>query len=247
MRTYTLLLFLVFALNVSAEELPVEHFGHLPLVAEPEVSPDGQHVAVIVYGDQGPTVNVAPFGSRDLTPVARLRYGDDRIDWIEWANNDRLLIASSSSMLIVGDRVRVSRLFSVERDGDDLQEIRRKPDPDAPAWMQMLDTAAVIDWLIDDPEHVLMQLYDELDEAWAVYRVNIYKNKFKKEFPNTYDVSRWFTDGRGNVMFGVGYEDDRSMLWYRPNEDADWEMLYEFEYFVDERFAPILRNGLCHT
>ena len=83
------------------------------------------------------------------------------------------LIASSESMLWFGDRIRVGRLFSVDRDGGNLQHIRRRTVKEPSQWTVNLDTTLVIDWLVDDPKHILMQLYDELDEAWSVFKVNI--------------------------------------------------------------------------
>ena len=75
------MLLVFFALDVAAEELPVSSFGQLPVVEQPTVSPDGKHIALIVNGEEGPSINVAEFGSREMTPVARLKYGSDRVDW----------------------------------------------------------------------------------------------------------------------------------------------------------------------
>ena len=243
MRIHILLILGFFALAATAEELPYTSFGHLPIVDEPEISPDGKHVALIVNSDEGPSVNVAEFGSREMTPVARLKFGVDRIDWIEWANDERLLIASSESMLWFGDRIRVARLFSVDRDGGNLQHIRRRTVKEPSQWTVNLDTTQVIDWLVDDPRHILMQLYDELDEAWSVFKVNIYENDFEKLFVNSYDVRAWATDGRGNVVFGAGYENDMITTWYRPDSESKWQKLYERQAFVDEYMDPIIVNG----
>lgn len=232
----------LFSLAAAAQELPVGSFGQLPLVERPTISPDGKYVALIVNGEEGPTVNVAEFGSREMTPVAMLKYGVDRIEYIHWANNERLLIASSESTLYVGDRYRVGRLYSVDRDGKNLKRIGRKTVKEPSPWTFKLDTTNVIDWLKDDPKHVLMQLYDELDEAWSVFEVDIYKNKFRKLFVNSYDVSNWYTDHKGNVVFGSGYEDGVITTWYRKSSDAEWEKLYSRKVF-ETSFAPIIVDG----
>lgn len=242
MRIFILIFSGFLALTASAEELPYTSFAHLPIVDEPEISPDGKYVALIVNSDEGPSVNVAEFGSREMTPVARLKFGVDRIEWIEWANNERLLIASSQSMLFYGDRIRAGRLFSVDKDGGNLQHIRRRTVKEPSPWTVNLDTTQVIDWLIDDPQHILMQLYDELDEAWSVFKVNIYENEFEKLFSNSFEVSNWDTDGRGNVVFGYGYDNDMVSSWYRPDNNSDWEKIYERQAFVDEYMEPIVVN-----
>ena len=237
------LLLCVLAAPTLAAKLPYEHFGHLPIVEQPSVSPNGELVAVVVNSDRGPTVNIAPFGSRDLTPIIQLKSGEDRIDWIEWANDDRLLVSASQSSLISGDRIRISRLFSIGADGQGLREIKRKT-VTPPKWFEVFyDTTRIVSWLRDDPEHVLIELYDTLDGAIAVFKVNIYTNDFDKLFVNTYDVNSWFANGEGEVVFGTSRDEEILTFWYREGNDADWRELHSREIFESETFDPILVKG----
>lgn len=225
---------------VFAEEIPYEHFGRLPMVEMPTVSPDGRYVAVIVNSESGPTINVASFGSRELTPIIQLKYGSDRIDWISWANDDRLLISASGSELWMGDRIRVPRLFSIGRDGQDLQEIRRKTVREPAWWVKYIDTTRILSLLPEEPEYILMELYDELDEASAVFRVNIYENRFDKLFINDYGVNSWYADSEGEVVLGLARDDDTITLWYREGRQGEWEKLHTRTLFESETFAPFL-------
>ena len=242
MRKLCLLLCLLTA-PALAEKLPYEHFGHLPIVEQPSVSPNGELVALVVNSDRGPTVNIAPFSSRELTPIIQLKSGEDRIDWIEWANDDRLLVSASQSSLISGDRIRISRLFSIGADGQGLREIKRKT-VTPPKWFEVFyDTTRIVSWLRDDPEHVLIELYDTLDEAIAVFKVNIYTNKFEKLFVNTYDVNSWYANGEGEVVLGTSRDENIRTTWYREDSDADWRELDSREIFESETFSPILIKG----
>lgn len=227
-----------------AESIPYEHFGHLPIVEMPTVSPDGNYVAVIVNNESGPTINVAPFGSRELTPIIQLKYGDDRIEWIAWANNERLLVSASGSELLMGDRIRVPRLFSIGRDGKDLQEIRRKTVTEPTWWTKYIATTRVLSYLRDEPKYVLMELYDELDEAFAVFRVDIYRNRFEKLFVNSYGVNSWFADSEGKVVLGVEREGDTLTFWHNEGEQGDWEKLHSLTLFESESFWPrLIKDG----
>lgn len=131
----------------------------------------------------------------------------------------------------------------MDKDGKDLREIRRSTAREPEPWTLRLDTTNVVDRLVDDPEHIIMQLYDEMDEAWAVFKANIYTNKIDKLFVNSYDVQIWESDGRGNIVYGIGYDDNIATTWYRADADAKWQKLYEREMFVDERFDPVMING----
>ncbi len=242
MRYFIACLMLV-SIPVHAEELPYQHFGHLPMIEQPSVSPDGTLVAVIVNGEDGPTVNVAPFGTKDLKPILKLEYASDRIEWIEWANDERLLIAASSSDLFMGERFRVSRLYSIGSNGKGLKEIRKKKTAKSPWWVNTLDTTRVVSWLPDEPRHILLQLYDEFDEAFAVFKVDIYKNRFEKLFNNKYDVSSWYGNGDGEVVLGLGRDEEMITFWYQPDPDEDWQVLSEREAFASSTFDPVLIQG----
>ena len=234
------LLFLFLGNTATATELPAEHFGHLPMVDQPAVSPDGEFVAVIVNNESGPTVSVAPFGTRELTPIIQLKYGRDRIEWIEWANDERLLISASESTLLQGDRIRVARLFSIDRNGKGLKEIKRKTAAETSWWTAFFSTTRVVSYLPDDPKHVLLQLYDELDEGFAVFKVNIYKNKFEKLFRNSYGVDAWYADRDGEVTLGVEYDNDTTTIWHRPDGEDKWQPLHSRKAFESETFSPFL-------
>jgi len=240
----SLLLFLLLPLApLHAEELPIEHFGHLPMIDEPSVSPNGEYVAALLNGEDGPTLVVSEFGKRDLNAIVKLKYADDRVEWIDWANDDRLLISVSEAAKGTKERFRVNRLYQVRRDGSDMKQIRRKPTREVPDWVSYLDTDNVKSMLPEDPEHILMQLWDERDNGPAVFRVNLEKNDFDKQFANVYDVENWFVDGEGNVVLGLERLNNTITLWYRSNEDNEWQELHEFEAFEDETFSPVSIEG----
>ena len=226
-------------LLAHAERLPVESFGHLPVVDMPSVTPDGRYVAAVLHSDDGPTIAVGEFGSRELDAIVRLKYGEDRIEYIEWANNDRLLVSVSKAERGGRTPFRVSRLYQVGRDGSDMKQIRRKEVGGLYARDRYIDTDTVLSMLPDDPEHILMELWDSRDNGFAVFRVNLEKNSFEKLFANTYDVDRWYVDGTGKVVLGIERFQNRLTTWYRPGDGNKWEVLDERELFESDSFNVI--------
>lgn len=240
----TLIILLFFlGTTVAAETIPVEHFAQLPMVEMPTVTPNGEFVAAILNNEEGPTVVVSQFGSRELTGLVGLKYGRDRIEWIAWANNDRLLISISEPLRGTARRDRVSRLYQVSRDGGEIKQIRRKEVGDLYSRESWVDTDLVLSTLPDDPEHILMQLWDARDNAYAVFRVNIVKNSFDKLFPNIYDVDRWIVDGRGNVILGIERYRNTITTWYRPDDGKKWQVLNKRELFEDNTFDVVDVSG----
>lgn len=229
-----------------AEELPVASFGHMPIITQPEVSPNGDFVTAVMNVGEVPTVVVSPFGSNELTTILRLENADDRIEWIAWANSERLLVSASFSVTIGNDRNRSNRLYAVDRTGQNLREIRRKTAQGPSRLTRFLDNDHVLAFLPDEPNHILMQVYDASDRARAVFKVDIYKNKFTKQFANTYNVHSWVADANGTVRLGIGTRkqtSDTRLLWHRTPGTKKWELLHERELFSDETFSPLVVAG----
>lgn len=249
MNRFTFLAILLVPCLALAESLPYTNFGHLPVIDQPSVSPDGEHVAAVLNGADGPTVVVSQFASRELQGVVRLKYGDHRIDWITWANNERLLVSVSESSGQGTEKYRVPRLYQVGLDGKDMKQIRRritgKEMERLTEWQKKLPTNNIISLLPQDPEHILMQVWDEWDNAFAVYKVNIEKNKFKKLFPNTYDVWTWRADGKGNIVYGWEYNVNTNeyVYWHRPVGEKKWQKLHSRKAYGDESFWPMHIDG----
>ncbi|WP_156762849.1 alpha/beta hydrolase family protein [Woeseia oceani] len=225
--------------NVLAEQLPYQYFGQLPVIADPHVSPDGSYVASVLNSEDGPTIVISDFGSQELNAIVKLKYGEDRIEWVRWANNERLLISVSEAESLGGSKFRVRRLYQVDRHGKGMRQVRRKSVGRPSEWDAYRSTDHVLSLLPDDPERILMQLYDERDKGYTVFKVHLEKNDFDKQFINDYDVDRWFADSKGNVVLGLEFDKDITTFWCRPEGEGKFQELHSRRSFVDETFVPI--------
>lgn len=239
-RLVTAIVLLIISSMVLADSsLTHQHFAHLPMITGAKVSPDGKHVAAIYQSQKGPSVVVAEFGKRALGTVAQLKQGRDRIDEVVWAGSKRLLISASYSERYSRDRWRVSQFYAVNYDGSDVMLITPKANKNQASWTKEL---TLLSTLPNDDEHILVQAYDTRDKGQAVYKVNIYNNKFTKLFINKYRVRKWYADRDGNVRFGFGFkknEPEVMQYWYRPDNDAEWKMINERRNMSGESFDPI--------
>src|SRR5690606_35221016 len=120
----------LFAMHTApAAELSTEDFTSLPIITEPEVSPVGSRIAAMVRNDAGYyDLMVTPFDKVDFVKVASLVKAYDRVEWIEWANNDRLLVAASKPANVSRFHFRVPKLYSIDVEtGESLQLRYRDP------------------------------------------------------------------------------------------------------------------------
>lgn len=244
MARLALIASLLIAFNVNAQELPYTVFGQLPVIEQPEVSPDGAHIAAILNGPDGPAVVVSDFGSTDLRAVVRLKYGEHRLDWIRWANNERILISVSESSGQGTEKYRIPRLYQVGLDGKGMRQIRRIISPKEydrlDNWQKDLPTNRILSILPEEPDSILMEIWDERDNAFAVYKVDLAKNKFKKQFPNTYGVDSWRADRKGNIVYGWEYNVNTNeyVYWHRPAGEKKWRKLNSRKQYDSESFWP---------
>ena len=240
-----LLAIFLFGISINAyaankQTLSYKQFGHLPLIQYPTVSPDGQSIAALYNAKDGPMVVLSAFGSNQISGVAKLKKSKDRIDGIRWVNNERLIISASYSKNFRGDRIRINRLFAVNKDGSNFILLQRREVRQQPAWMDYVSSSRIVSQLTNDKEHVLIELYDEKDRGWSVFKVNIYTNEFTKLFVNDFEVNSWYANNKGEVVFGVGYDKDTTTIWYRKSEKNEWKKLHTRKAFHGETFNPII-------
>ncbi|PCI62947.1 MAG: peptidase S9 [Gammaproteobacteria bacterium] len=231
------------AISAPKQQLSYKQFGHLAMFQHPTVSPDGNYIAALYNSPAGPQVVVSDFGSTQLSTIAKLKKSQNRIDGITWVNNERIIIFASYSKRFLGDRIRVNRLFSVNKDGSDFKLLKRRNTKGQSSWMDVMSSSRIVSLLEGDKEHVLLKLYDERDKAWSVFKVNVYTNEFKKLFVNTYKVSSWYANTKGDVVFGVGRKKDTTTIWYRQNNNEDWKKLHTQKAYTGATFSPVMVKG----
>src|SRR5215468_12580174 len=82
---------LALSLPAAAGQPPVEAFGTLPALSEPQLSPDGHHIAVIQPVDGRPAAIVYPVNLPGAKPIL-IPSSTWLIEAVKWARNDRLLL-----------------------------------------------------------------------------------------------------------------------------------------------------------
>ncbi|MFT5004156.1 MAG: dipeptidyl aminopeptidase/acylaminoacyl peptidase [Colwellia sp.] len=244
-----LLLSVVFLSHAEKNALTYKEFGHLAMLQNPVVSPDGEKIAAIFNTPEGPSVVVSDFASVELSTIVQLKKSRDRIESISWVNPSRLLVIASYSEKSSGERFRMNRVFSVNIDGTELVELKKKTLRDMAPWeIMMAGNIRVVSLLKEDDKHILLQSYDFRDEAQAVYKVNVFDNTFRKLFVNRFNVHSWVTNEKDEVVFGYGTMENREerdirTIWHRKNVNAEWKLLHKRKAFVGETFDPILVFG----
>ncbi|MHC5012544.1 MAG: hypothetical protein ACYTG6_16630, partial [Planctomycetota bacterium] len=199
-------------------------FGSRPALWGVRMSPDGSSFSFLqMHPDDLPVAVV--FDTRTGKAQLVLASVPDEFDveWCEWANDERLLCGFAG---IAKDRTLlypVTRLVAVDADGSDMKVLLQRELRDQ--WTQFQDQ--IVDWLVDDPEHVLIEMPSS--RGSGVSRLDVYSGRTRREAGVKTGVQAWLSDGRGAPRVRL-YQSERRNKWsYRRAGESRWRALHESE------------------
>jgi len=250
MQRYLIVFISLFLLstNLLAKEgqIPLEYFNQMPMVEEPIISPDGKNIAVIFNQGELTQVALFPFDDKSQMKVI-LQLGTEkyRIESIDWANNERILVSVSQPMYIDDwkARVRTNHLYSANIDGSSVFELRKIAKNQRETTFYK-NSPILKSLLNNDPDHILVTMYDERDNNYtSVFKVNVNTGEFNKYLPNSNRIIGWGVTNSGDVLLGVGRDNSRlnktRYIYTRKDTKADWQMVKTYEAYKTETFNVI--------
>ncbi|HUF73320.1 MAG TPA: alpha/beta fold hydrolase [Gammaproteobacteria bacterium] len=228
-----------------------EAFGSAPLVRGLRLSPDGNRISFMqMHSDGYPLVNVYDITSgRVTTALAGERDGYD-VSWCSWANEERLLCSLRFIESFRAIKYAQTRLAAVNADGS--EPVLMLQDDRVLRAAQFQDN--IVDWLPDDPEHVLLGLrinpnarVNETSIGTSrsaelagsrVLRLNIYTSEVAAA-DSEQDTFDWITDGHGTVRLRVTVS-SANRTWFVRDEGGSWSKLHQTALDdLDDAFSPI--------
>lgn len=235
-----------FSLSTSAKnDIPVDNFAALPSISSPLLSPDGQLIAAEATIGETTSVVVLPYGSIDMQPIVQLQKGRDRIESFYWLNNERILVEASFPVFKFGRRYRITKLYAVNIDSSNLQEL------DLPKllrheYAEQFTSLSVIHTLPDDENHILIQAFTGKDPSPAVFLMDIHDSSVEKIVSAAHEIDSWVSNRHGEVLFGINREYKKATktteveLFKRVDGKQDeWEQIYTYTAGEDFYLSPV--------
>ncbi|WP_308911618.1 alpha/beta hydrolase family protein [Pseudokordiimonas caeni] len=209
--------------------IPVERFAELPSAQHFNLSPGGDYVAYVSPINGRQHVFMHPIGDTSpetlvvLPPIDQGRITAD-ISWIDWANNETLLIAYRFTDRIRGEEFTRTDMFSLNRKkGSKFMSMarpskREKDEGLTSSRAQFKDR--VIDMLPDDPDHIMTTLDPEMNGKYEIRKVKVKNGQFSVISDGMHGIQQWMTDQNHEPRIGWGYDRTEFHIVYKdPDTD----------------------------
>jgi len=243
-----LLIFIVLfsATSLAKKQIPVSAFNQMPMVQQPIISPDGKNIAVITNQGDQTQVSIVPFNDPGaMKTIVALGEDKYRIESIDWANNQRILVSVTQPFRASSRQLRTSHIYSASIDGGDVIELKKRLSKKATQWEFYRSTPRLLSLLKKEPNHILVTVNDIRDNYYSsVFKVDIRNGDFKKYISNGKKIVGWHVNSVGDILMavglGTGNDSDTRYIYTRKNNDADWQLIKERKSFNGETFEPVL-------
>lgn len=244
-----LVIFCFYSLEVSAQNVEklANTFGTLPEISDVKLSPDGTKL-LLMQNHQGRKILVTRSLIDPSLPQNGLPYPDGEFNWAEWISNDRIVAGvrfeqkvdvAQQNSAIYNVELTLTRLVSMNWDGENAFN----PVPLVNRRLQPQFQSTVLDFLENDPEHILIQLdVNEINDPGVhMININTKSKRFVTKFKGRRAIKYWQTDRNHDVRFGRGTTNNRRSLkvrdvaFYRKTKDSPWFELYDVDLNKEDR------------
>ena len=169
-----------------------------------------------------------------------------KINWFKWANNDVLIVSASYESRRRSLLYYQTRMYSVDTT-DDKPELKIMLRQRASSSIKIGGYVSqyqdrVIDFLPNDPDHVLVEVDFDVPQEPSVYKVNVYTARKSRIEKGKRNIRNWYTDQQHQVRIGRArnYDTGKITYYHRLTEDSDFSELLSYTSFEDK---PISVRG----
>ena len=185
----------------NAQRISVEELLREPTLHDLDLSPDGQHVAMIVTSPGVDTyLLVVTDRAGNFSESTVSQFSDVTPLWVRWANNDRLLLAVASGLEITNRAIQLpsGRIIAVNIDGGDPVVLFEDQDR---VLERTIDLTRISNLLPYDDLHIVMPAF--LRNSLDLWRVNIYTGAAERVEGGNGNTIDWIVDNTGVPRFRV--------------------------------------------
>ena len=243
---FTLIL-LAFAASATAQtpaDIPAEHFAELPGFAQAEFSPNGKYLAYMYPLEGRWNMIVHEFATQKNTRVPPP--GDLDYKWLRWANDTTIVysltfsaerdLTETTETRLVGLNVATGETKPLIIPAEKVGAVGSRTAREKYGNAQVQDD--VIDWLPDEPNHILVSLDEDHDGTMEVRRVDVRNGRYKIVQKWTEGIQHWMTDNNSEIRMGWGLDRVNNFTHVLKGDDGEWVHLTSEPWYADTTWDP---------
>jgi dipeptidyl aminopeptidase/acylaminoacyl peptidase len=200
---------------------------------QPALSPDGRRVVMVVRNKQGRVLVALDLESKEIHGLMPATVDNFEINKCRFKSDVRVLCGFLGTNFIAGQPYPVTRLVAVDVDGKShaqvlFQTMLNENDPHGVNFAQFQDN--ILDYQVDDPKHVLIELASERGPWPSVWSLDVYNSGKTLVQQSHVSILDWLLDPAGVVRFGSGYDIHRSIFITRDSAQDEWRTLAKWDF-----------------
>jgi dipeptidyl aminopeptidase/acylaminoacyl peptidase len=200
----------------AADPPPIEVYGMLTSIDEPALSPDGTMMAFISSAGGRRCLVVHHLDAKQ--EPALVCPGTFEVRWFGWKSNSRLVLSVYEAVNFPGQGLfSQSHLVGVNADGSGVKELVA-PRLD---YYVNFNPDTLLDFLWNDPDHILLTIYDSATDAPDVIKVDVNSGTRETLISGRGGMVWWLTDGNGEPRLAAKFVHRQGQLFYRSDNASD--------------------------
>ncbi|WP_176592979.1 S9 family peptidase [Sphingobium sp. EM0848] len=209
--------------SVPPEQWRIEAFAELPLMEQPELSPDGTRIAARV-AIEGQLMLMIASVADGPNRVRMLQLGENDLNWWSWVNDEWLIAGLGSETNVEGAPWSISRVAGIKADGSKINLLAKAT---------AAQNADDVIWVARDGSPRILLSYqtsiygNDLGFWPRVDEVDVTTGKLRAVVQPRQYVMSWYADAAGAVRMGIGYDDSirTAKLLYRPDGRSSFRVV----------------------
>lgn len=217
---------LAFSVPASAAPPTVDDFASGTDFSFPTLSPDGTKVAFVTRAQGTRVLVYIDLVKRNRNGLMAASVDKFDVSYCRFKGDDRLLCGFRGVQFFRSQPYPVSRLVSVDVTGKTKPKVLIQNGEQGASQFQ--DT--ILDWQVDDPKHVLIELSGDGDPFPNVHALDVTTGLMSIVQRSRNPILHWSTDRAGVVRFGYGYDEKKNLYITRDNTDSSWRTLARWQW-----------------
>jgi hypothetical protein len=193
------------------EKIATSLLGKLQFISQPQLSPDGLHIAAFVTVNNHTVVGIFDLAAG----TNKLINAGEKLDmrWFRWAGNDRVLISIGKMVPWYGEDALQTRLIVHEVTADKVRFIGGKEEG--------LDGDDIL-WVDPEGKSILLSYQATIYDYPSVSSIDLANNRSKLVVPARDNLWDWYADDKGVVRAGLIFSENTWKMIYREKDGGSF-------------------------